>query len=165
MDFGPETPKFWFEYCRGFWGGFFPPVFFSKEEGPKNPPKNPRQNSPRNSVGKIPLGSLQKPSLDKIRKNEIKLKFSSKTKGPEKKGPPGVAPKSFSQKGSKWCSALSTGVIGKSALEIGHFLRRNFWMISGGPILSRPLWFTADKSGAKRTHKAKTSHEQHQRIF
>ena len=34
-------------------------------------------------------------------------------------------------------SVLSMGVIGKSALEIGHFLRRNFWMISGGPFLSR----------------------------
>ena len=34
---------------------------------------------------------------------------------------------------------------GKSALEIGEFLRRNFWMISGGPILSRPLCCTADE--------------------
>ena len=36
------------------------------------------------------------------------------------------------------------GVIRKSALEIGHFLRRHFWMISGGPFLSRPLCFTAE---------------------
>ena len=43
-------------------------------------------------------------------------------------------------------SVPSIGVIGKSALEIGQFPRRNFWMISGGPFLSRPLRFTADKS-------------------
>ena len=33
----------------------------------KNPPKNPRQNSPGNSVGKIPLGFLQKPFLDNLK--------------------------------------------------------------------------------------------------
>ena len=43
------------------------------------------------------------------------------------------------------------GVIGKSALEIGHFLRRNFWMISGGPPLSRPLCFTAEWNQTYRT--------------
>ena len=42
-------------------------------------------------------------------------------------------------------SVPSIGVIGKSALEIGQFLRRNFWMISGGPFLSRPLWFTVEE--------------------
>ena len=67
-----------------------------------------------------------------------------KQRGQEKKGLPNIASKSFSQKGPKWCSALSIGVIGKSALEIGHFLRRNFWMISGGPFLSRPLCCTAE---------------------
>ena len=67
-----------------------------------------------------------------------------KQKGRKKKGPPDIAPKSFSQKGPKWCSVLSIGVIGKSALEIGHVLRRNIWMISGGPFLSRPLCFIAD---------------------
>ena len=41
-------------------------------------------------------------------------------------------------------SLHSIGVAGKSALEIGQFLRRNFWMIFGGPFLSRPLCFTAD---------------------
>ena len=36
----------------------------------------------------------------------------------------------------------NTGVVGRSALEIGHFLRRTFWMISGGRLLlSRPLYF------------------------
>ena len=71
--------------------------------------------------------------------------FWSLKRGWEKKGPPEISPKSFSQKGPKWCSVLSIGVIGKSALEIGHFLRRNFWVISGGPFLSRPLCFTAEK--------------------
>ena len=63
MDFGPETPKFWFENCSGFWGGFFAPVF-PRKKARKNPPKIPRQNSPGNSVGKIPLGFLQKPFLE-----------------------------------------------------------------------------------------------------
>ena len=40
---------------------------------------------------------------------------------------------------------FATRVIGKSGLEIGQFLRRNFWMISGGPFLSRPLCFTAEQ--------------------
>ena len=62
-----------------------------------------------------------------------------KQRGREKKGPPEIAPKSFSQIGPKWCSVLSIGVIGQCARKIGHFLRRNFWMISGGPFLSRPL--------------------------
>ena len=71
-----------------------------------------------------------------------------KQRGREKKGPPDIAPKSFSPnfKGPKWCSVLSIGVIGKSALEIGHFLRRNFWMIFRGPFLSWPLCFTADNT-------------------
>ena len=58
VDFGPETPKFWFENRRGFLGGFFPPVF-SKEEGPKKSTKKStakftrefgRKNSPRISA-------------------------------------------------------------------------------------------------------------------
>ena len=40
-----------------------------------------------------------------------------------------------SKKRPKWCSGASIEVIGKSALDIGQFLRRNFWMISGGPFL------------------------------
>ena len=70
-----------------------------------------------------------------------KLCSAVKQRGQEKKGPPDIAPRSFSQKRAKWCSVLSIGVIGKSALEIGHFLRRNFWMISGGPSLSFLPWF------------------------
>ena len=66
-------------------------------------------------------------------------------RGQEKKGPPDIAPKSFSQKEPKWCSVLSIGVCkGNLHFEIGHFLRRNSWMISGVPFLSRPLCFTAD---------------------
>ena len=44
----------------------------------------------------------------------------------------------------------SKGVIGKSALEIGHFLRQNFWMISGGPFFSWPFCFTADCRDGRR---------------
>ena len=63
VDFGREAPKFWFEFCRGFLGGFFPPVF-SKEKGPTKSTKNPPKNSPRTLIGKIPLGFFQKPRLD-----------------------------------------------------------------------------------------------------
>ena len=70
--------------------------------------------------------------------------FSSKPKGPGEQGPPDFAPKSCSSKGPKWCCVPSIGVKGKSAPEIGQFLRRNFGMISGGPFLSRPLCFTAE---------------------
>ena len=60
VDFGREAPKFRFEFCRGFFDGFFPPVF-SKEKGPKKSTKK----SPGTLSRKIPLGFLQKPSLDK----------------------------------------------------------------------------------------------------
>ena len=46
-----------------------------------------------------------------------------KQRGREKKGPPDIVPKCFYQKGPKWCSVLSIGVIGKSALNISHFLQ------------------------------------------
>ena len=61
-DFGRETPKFRFEFCRGFVGGFF--LLFSKEKGhkTKNPPKIP----PAKFFGKIPLEFLQKPFLDEL---------------------------------------------------------------------------------------------------
>ena len=65
VDFSRKTPKFRFEFCRGFFCGFFPPVL-SKEKGPKNPPKNPPQNSPGTLFEKISLGFLQKPFLDKL---------------------------------------------------------------------------------------------------
>ena len=37
-----------------------------------------------------------------------------------------------------------------STPEIGQFLTRNFWMISGGPFLSRPLCFTAAVNRSER---------------
>ena len=39
-------------------------LFFPRKKARKNPPKNPPQNSPGTLFGKIPLGFLQKPSLD-----------------------------------------------------------------------------------------------------
>ena len=62
---------------------------------------------------------------------------AARQRGRENKGPPDIHPKSFSLKGPKLCSVLSIGVIGKSALEIAQFLRRNFWMISGVPAQRR----------------------------
>ena len=52
-------------------GWVFSSLFLSKKEGPKNPPPpkkkiSPAQNSPRVLFGKIPVGFLQKPSLDKF---------------------------------------------------------------------------------------------------
>ena len=38
-NFGRKTPKFWFEFCREFLGGFFPPVVFPRKKARKNPPK------------------------------------------------------------------------------------------------------------------------------
>ena len=101
----------------------------------------------RLKFGLVFLLTVEKPvwsfSLTAPLRLEIGLS-AVKQRGREKKGPPDIAPKSFSQKGPKWCSVPSIGVIEKSALEIGQFLRRNFWMISGGPFLSRPLCFTAE---------------------
>ena len=54
VDFGRETPKFRFEFCRGFFG--FAPHIFSEEEGPKKFTKKSLQNSPGTLFGKIPLG-------------------------------------------------------------------------------------------------------------
>ena len=42
-------------------------------------------------------------------------------------------------------SVPSVGVIGKSALEVGQFLRRNFWMISGGPSSPGPFGLLLNK--------------------
>ena len=70
--------------------------------------------------------------------------MSAVTQGAARTRAAGYCPKILPLKRQKWCSVPSIGVIGKSALEIGQFLRRNFWMISGGPFLSRLLCFTAD---------------------
>ena len=67
--FGRETPKFRFEFWRGFFGGFFPPIF-SKEEGPKKSTKKSptkftrdfvRKNSPRISAEAFPWEFLDFP--------------------------------------------------------------------------------------------------------
>ena len=48
-------------------------------------------------------------------------------------------------------SVPSIGVVGKSALKIGQFLRRNLWMISGGPIsLPAPLFIADIVSGLQK---------------
>ena len=77
------------------------------------------------------------------------LIISSKTKGPGEEGAAGYCLKILLPKRPKWCSVLSIGATGKFALDIGHFLRRNFWMISGGPFLSQPLCFAAEISSEK----------------
>ena len=59
VDFGHETPKFRFEFCHGFFGGFSPPIFSKEKKARKNPPKKSparftrdfvRKNSPRISA-------------------------------------------------------------------------------------------------------------------
>ena len=70
-------------------------------------------------------------------------KISSKPKGPGEQGAAEYCPKILLLQRS----VPSIGVIWKSALDIGQFLRRNFWMISGGPFLSRPFCFTAEERG------------------
>ena len=87
-----------------------------------------------------------------------------KQRGREKKGPPDIAPKSFSQKRPKWCSVPSTGVIGKSALEIGHFLRWiSGWFLgapsSPGPfglLLTNTPKFTPSHPGKDQPHRNTT---------
>ena len=72
--------------------------------------------------------------------SNLKQSISSKTKGPGEQGAAGCCPKILPLKRAKRVSVPSIGVIGKSALENGQFPRRNFWMISWGPFLSRPLF-------------------------
>ena len=54
-------------------------LFFPRKKARKNPPKNPPQNSPGTSFGKIPLGFLQKPSLEKEAERVPKTKKSDRT--------------------------------------------------------------------------------------
>ena len=62
-----KLPNSDFEFCCGFWVDFLL-IFFSKEKGPeKIHQKIPPQKSPGNLFGKIPLGFLQNPSLEKVR--------------------------------------------------------------------------------------------------
>ena len=72
-----------------------------------------------------------------------------KQRGRENKGPPGIdsCPKILLLKRAK----MVLCPFRRSHREIctlnRQFLRRGFWMISGGPFLSRPLWLTADYRG------------------
>ena len=60
-----ETPKFRFEFCCEFYGGFLSSCFCQGKRPEKNT-KNPPQNSSGTLVEKILLGFLQKPFLDKF---------------------------------------------------------------------------------------------------
>ena len=68
VDFGCEAPKFWFGFCYGFFVWIFSSCFFSKEKRPEKikSTKNPPQSSPGTLFRKIPLGFLQKPSLENV---------------------------------------------------------------------------------------------------
>ena len=65
-----KLPNSDLNFAMDFGVDFFPPVFsfyfFRRKKTRKNPPKNPPQNSRRTLFGKVPLGFLQKPSLDKL---------------------------------------------------------------------------------------------------
>ena len=63
VEFGPETPKFRFENCRGFLGGFFL-RFGARKKARKKSTKKSTAKFTREFGQKIPLGYLQKPSLD-----------------------------------------------------------------------------------------------------
>ena len=54
MDFGRETPKFRFEFCRGFSRGFFPPIFFQGKRPEKIHQKIPRKIHPGLCSEKFP---------------------------------------------------------------------------------------------------------------
>ena len=64
--FAAKLPNSDLNFAMDFGVDFFV-LFFPRKKAPKNPPKNPPQNSPRNELGKIPLGFLQKPSLEKLK--------------------------------------------------------------------------------------------------
>ena len=53
------------EFCEGFFGGFFGPVFLEKTGG-KNPPKNPRQFSNQNLGVSGPKSTLQGFGLEEL---------------------------------------------------------------------------------------------------
>ena len=93
--------------------------------------------------------SGQNATRKSVRRVSIKLtqtKISSKPKGPGEEGAAGYRPKILLPKKAKMVLCSFHRVIGKSALEIGHFLRRNFW----GPFLSRPFCFTADQKQGRQ---------------
>ena len=80
--------------------------------------------------------------------------LSSKTKGPGEQGAAGYCPKIFLLKRAEMVLSLpgpSKGVIGKSALEIGQFPRRNFCMISWGPLREPLRGKSASERVSERT--------------
>ena len=64
VDFGREAPKFRFEFCRGFFGGFS--YIFQGKRPEKIHQKIPRKIHPGLCSEKIPLGFLQKPFLENL---------------------------------------------------------------------------------------------------
>ena len=84
---------------------------------------------------------------------KIPAKFPAKSavkqRGREEKGPPDIAPKSFSQKGPKCCSVPSIGVIGKSVPVSERKFLDDFW----GPFLSRPLCLLLTKLPSPKSKK------------
>ena len=74
-------------------------------------------------------------------------------KGPGEQGATRYCPNILLLKRAKMVLCpFHRSLLGKSALEIGQFLRRNFWMISPGPSLSQPLCFTAEQSDLNQVH-------------
>ena len=71
--------------------------------------------------------------------------FSSKTKGPGEQGATGYCPKLLLLKRANMVLRPFHRSHREICTRIGQFLRRNIWMISGGPFLSRPLCFTAER--------------------
>ena len=61
----PKLPNSDLKIAVDFWVDFFL-LFFPRKKARKNPPKNLPQNSPGTLFRKIPLGFLQKPSLDNL---------------------------------------------------------------------------------------------------
>ena len=59
-----KLPDFDLTFAVDFWVDFFLRLY-PRKKARKNPPKNPLQNSPGTLIGKIPLGFLQKPFLEK----------------------------------------------------------------------------------------------------
>ena len=56
-----------------------------------------------------------------VKKVYVPSPLAINQRGREKKGPPDIAPKSFSQKGPKWCSVPSMRVIGNLHLKSATF--------------------------------------------
>ena len=91
--------------------------------------------------------------------------FSSKTKVPGEEGAAGYCPKILLPKRAKMVLSSFHRSHRESAFEIGHFLRQNFWMISGGTSSPRPFCFTPDYSLSEFTGEWFTNRSNHIHIF